>query len=474
MDRIGPGGFREPFKQGSSTDPLAEQLNLLSKRIEEISKQNIFGSSFSLMDDPEVLGILQTIKTLESLPGTPTPLFRPVTPDCSQKVFKIVSERIHSPIDLERLSQNLTSLVISPSSIAQATPPLAVMKEGNDIVYSDIRLERVDIESFTKDYQDSGFEFGLNINGESIDCRGFSEHVDPASGGSGIGSFGRVFLAANALGEELAVKVMRPKRGLCTQQDLEREAFFLQKFAGSEYIAGAVHVGSIEPFMFIIMKKAPGMELFERMTQDHIFVQNESMEDDGKEYSLPQKIQTLLCVLQGLKTMHDNNIIHRDLKPENIIVDEDGNAKLIDLGLARNVKDSIISKEGTPAFLPPEAVYAKKLRVWKEIAGENEPITQSPKSDIYSFGVVMDVLFSYQGYITEYSPYGDLDYSNRDCDIVTSYDRYLYATQNEEIAKHISEMVNGCLKLKPSERIEVNKLIQGLEILHQLISPGGV
>jgi len=472
MDRIGPEPFKEPFQQSSFGDPLAQQLSLLSKRIEEISKQNIFGSSFSLIDDPEVLDILRTIKTLESLPGTPTPLFRPVTPDCAERVFKIVSENIHSSADLKRLSENLTSLVISPSSIAQNTSPLVMTEEVNGIEYSHMQLEGM-IESFGRDYQDPGFQFRLNVNGESIDCRGFSERVDPESGGSGIGSFGRVFLATNALGEELAVKVMRPKRNLCTQEDLEREAFFLQKFAGSEYIAGAVHVGSIEPFMFIIMKKAPGMELFERMTQDHIFVQNESMEDDGKEYSLPQKIQTLLCVLEGLKTMHDNNIIHRDLKPENIIVDEDGNAKLIDLGLARNVNDSIISKEGTPAFLPPEAVYAKKLRVWKEIAGENEPITQSPKSDIYSFGVMMDALFSYQGYITEYSPYGDLDYSDRDCDIKTTSDRYLYATQNESIAENISDMVNGCLKVKPSERIRVDNLIEGLGKLQESIKGEG-
>ena len=477
MDRIGPGGFKEPFKQGSSSDPLEEQLNLLSKRIEEISKQNISGGFPILIEDPEVLDIVETIKTLGSSPCSPMPLFRPVTPDCSEKIFKILSKRIQSPADLERLSQDLTLLVISspsPSSVAQNTPPLAAMKEVNNIVCSDMGLEVIDIQSFARNYKDPGFEFRLNINGEFLDFKGFSENVDPDSGDSGIGSFGRVFLATNALGEELAVKVMSPKRGLCTKEDLEREAFFLQKFSDSEYIAGGLHVGSKEPFMFVVMKRAPGMELLDRIRLERAFIQHEGMEGDRKPYLLSQKIQTLICVLNGLKTMHDNSIIHRDLKLENIMVDEDGTAKLIDLGLARNFTDSIISEEGTLAFIPPEAVYAKKRRVWEKIAGEDEAITQSPKSDVYSFGVVMDALFSYRNYITEYSLDETEDYSDRDCDIVTSSDRYFYATQNEEIANQISEMVNGCLKVKPSERIAVDKLIEGLQNLKELISSGGV
>lgn len=39
-------------------------------------------------------------------------------------------------------------------------------------------------------------------------------------------------------------------------------------------------------------------------------------------------------VLEGIRHIHDNNIIHRDIKPANIFIDQDGNVKLGDFGLA--------------------------------------------------------------------------------------------------------------------------------------------
>lgn len=48
-------------------------------------------------------------------------------------------------------------------------------------------------------------------------------------------------------------------------------------------------------------------------------------------------------VLEGIRHIHDNNIIHRDIKPANIFIDQDGNVKLGDFGLA-------VSSTGKPGL----------------------------------------------------------------------------------------------------------------------------
>lgn len=81
----------------------------------------------------------------------------------------------------------------------------------------------------------------------------------------------------------------------------------------------------------------------------------------------------------GISFLHENNHIHRDIKSANILLDKDFTAKISDFGLARasaKLAQTVMTSRivGTTAYMAPEA-----------LRGE---IT--PKSDIYSFGVVRD------------------------------------------------------------------------------------
>ncbi len=84
-------------------------------------------------------------------------------------------------------------------------------------------------------------------------------------------------------------------------------------------------------------------------------------------------------VCRGLDAAHEQGIIHRDIKPQNILIDQKGEVKLMDFGIARmaeagggmTAQGLII---GTPHYMSPEQVEGKVL---------------DPRSDVYSMGVLL-------------------------------------------------------------------------------------
>jgi serine/threonine-protein kinase len=91
------------------------------------------------------------------------------------------------------------------------------------------------------------------------------------------------------------------------------------------------------------------------------------------------QIARQLCA--GLAAAHDNNVLHRDLKPANVMIDENGNVRITDFGLAGVAKEFGTDEPiaGTPAYMSPE-----------QLAGEDLTVT----SDIYSLGLVLYELFT--------------------------------------------------------------------------------
>lgn len=100
--------------------------------------------------------------------------------------------------------------------------------------------------------------------------------------------------------------------------------------------------------------------------------------DDTPPLSWHTRCRISQGAANGISFLHENHQIHRDIKSANILLDEDFTAKISDFGLARaseKFSQTIMTSRivGTTAYMAPEA-----------LRGE---IT--PKSDIYSFGVVL-------------------------------------------------------------------------------------
>jgi len=92
-------------------------------------------------------------------------------------------------------------------------------------------------------------------------------------------------------------------------------------------------------------------------------------------------IQLARQICAGLAAAHEVGVLHRDLKPANIMIDGDGNARILDFGLA-GLSEEFSEGElaaGTPAYMAPEQLAGKE---------------QTVRTDVYSLGLVLYELFT--------------------------------------------------------------------------------
>ncbi|HEY8669106.1 MAG TPA: protein kinase [Tepidisphaeraceae bacterium] len=102
-----------------------------------------------------------------------------------------------------------------------------------------------------------------------------------------------------------------------------------------------------------------------------------------KERKLSERQILILMrrVCAGLQHAHEKGVIHRDLKPANILVDQDGQPRILDFGIAKAVAEDAANAltadgevAGTPAYMSPEQIKGEQV---------------DARSDIFTFGIVL-------------------------------------------------------------------------------------
>jgi Tol biopolymer transport system component len=197
----------------------------------------------------------------------------------------------------------------------------------------------------------------------------------------GKGGMGEVYRARDGkLGRDVAVKILPAE----LSTDPERVARFERE---ARTLASLQHpnIASIYGFeeeagsRFLVMELVEGEDLGSRMAAGRVPVK--------------ETVRIARQIATGLEAAHERGIVHRDLKPANIMVNEAGEAKILDFGLARawfgDESDGDAMEHsptittgmtragvilGTAAYMSPEQARGRKV---------------DRRADIWAFGVIL-------------------------------------------------------------------------------------
>lgn len=183
----------------------------------------------------------------------------------------------------------------------------------------------------------------------------------------GEGGMANVYLAHDLiLDRDVAVKLLRldlrddPK----TIKRFQREALATTELV-HPHIVSLYDVGEENGMQYLVMEYVKGMDL-KNYIKAHF------------PLPLQQVIDIMEQILSAVSTAHAHNIIHRDLKPQNILIDEQGNAKITDFGIAVALSEHTMTQTntilGSVHYLSPEQARGSMA---------------TKQSDIYSLGIIL-------------------------------------------------------------------------------------
>ena len=183
----------------------------------------------------------------------------------------------------------------------------------------------------------------------------------------GEGGMANVYLARDViLDRYVAIKILRG--------DLAGDEKFVRRFQREALAASSLShpnivemydVGEDNGMYFIVMEYIQGKTLKQLIKKRGAL-------------TLSECIDIMLQLTDGVDHAHSSYIIHRDLKPQNIMIQDNGEIKITDFGIAMALNNTQLTQTnsvmGSVHYLPPEQASGKGATV---------------KSDIYSMGIML-------------------------------------------------------------------------------------
>jgi serine/threonine protein kinase/tetratricopeptide (TPR) repeat protein len=183
----------------------------------------------------------------------------------------------------------------------------------------------------------------------------------------GKGGMGKVYKAQDTeIKEKVAIKLIKPEISADkkTVERFQNELKFARKIVHKN-VGRMYDLGKEEGNYYITMEYVEGQDLKGVIRQT-------------KQLTIGTTISIAKQICEGLKEAHNLGVVHRDLKPSNIMIDKNGDARIMDFGIARSTTGKGITDKGimigTPEYMSPEQVEGKEI---------------DQRTDIYSLGIIL-------------------------------------------------------------------------------------
>jgi hypothetical protein len=246
----------------------------------------------------------------------------------------------------------------------------------------------------------------------------------------GSGSMGRVYLANDPFTQrKVAIKVASHREGGSTDRGerRRRKLFFNEVKAATMLrhpnIIATFDAGLEDGRRFIVMEYVPGASTL------HDFSKPEHLLPVDRVVKIMQE-----CAM-AFDYAHSKGVVHRDIKPRNIMLNDRGEVKIGDFGVALIAREDIeetqvIGRVGSPRYMAPEQLMSDQV---------------TNQADIFSLGVVIYEL------LTGVSPFADRSVSEIARKILREAHRPLRDVR-EDVPAKLASIVDRCLKKHPAGR----------------------
>jgi serine/threonine-protein kinase len=280
----------------------------------------------------------------------------------------------------------------------------------------------------------------------------------------GEGGMGEVYLAEDQkLHRNVAIKVLLPEF-FDNPERLERfnrEAKTAAKISHRNVMAiydigTARDEQSGQDINYIVMEYIEGESLTE-------YLQNKKLE-------LKDKLRLASRIAAGLAAAHKLGIVHRDIKTDNVLLDESGDPKILDFGLAKPLGAAISGVEDdstqtvTHAALTREGKILGTVTYMSPEQARGEQV--DTRSDVFSFGIMLYKMFT-----------GEFPFAGSDP--VSTIAKILEARQpsirqtDENLPPELDRIIDKCLQKDADDRYQDTRdLVVDLRTLRRQYESG--